>query len=72
MIPNTEKLAENIKKFRKEKKLSQDELARKADIKFSNLAKLEGGFSLNPTISTLISLSIVLTNGSIDKLIKNQ
>jgi len=65
-----EKLAQNIKKFRAEKKLSQDDLARRANLKFSNLAKLEGGFNLNPTATTLISLANILTDGSIDKLLK--
>ncbi len=64
------KLGENIKRLRIEKDLSQDELARITELKFSNLAKLEGGFNSNPTLATLISLANVLTKGSIDKLLK--
>ncbi len=70
MTIDVQKLGQNIKKLRGEKKLSQDDLARQGNLKFSNLAKLEGGFNVNPTISTLIAVAQVLTNGSIDKLLK--
>ena len=70
MTIDVRKLGQNIKRLRMAQKLSQDDLARKADLKFSNLAKLEGGFNINPTISTLIAVSQVLTGGSIDKLLK--
>lgn len=70
MAVDAKKLGQNIKKLRIEKKLSQDDLARKADLKFSNLAKLEGGFNINPTLSTLVSVAQILTNGSLDKLLK--
>ena len=70
MAIDVQKLSQNIKKLRIEKKLSQDDLARKADLKFSNLAKLEGGFNINPTVSTLVALAEILTSGSIDKLFK--
>jgi len=52
------------------KGISQEALARKANLTLSNLAKLEGGFSKNPTITTLLGVAKVLTRGSIDKLIK--
>ncbi|MFA6918805.1 MAG: helix-turn-helix transcriptional regulator [Patescibacteria group bacterium] len=70
MAVDGKKLGQNIKKLRLEKKLSQDDLARKANLKFSNLAKLEGGFNINPTLTTLIAVSQVLTSGSLDRLLK--
>ena len=62
-------LGQNIKRLRLEKGISQEGLARQADLKLSNLAKLEGGFNANPTLATLISLANILTDGSIDKLL---
>ena len=46
-------LAQNIKKFRQQLKLSQEELARKAGITYSILIKLESGANKNPTVETL-------------------
>jgi len=67
---NVKKLGQNIKKLRLRKGLSQESLARKADLKLSNLAKLEGGFNSNPTLATLVAVANILTGGSIDKLVK--
>lgn len=67
---NAKKLGKNIKKLRKRKGLSQEALAYRADVRFSNLAKLEGGFNSNPTLQTLASIASVLTNGSLDQLLK--
>jgi len=63
------KLGNNIKKYRMEKGISQEALVRKANLKLSNLAKLEGGFNHNPTLTSLSSIANMLTNGSIDKLL---
>lgn len=60
-------LSENIKKLRKQKKLSQDRLARFADIPYNTLVKIESGKSNNPTFETLLKLANVF-NISIDKL----
>jgi len=51
------------------KGISQDDLARRAGLKLSNLAKLEGGFSNNPTLLTLGALAKILSGGSIDRLV---
>jgi len=67
---NPKKLGKNIKKLRLRIGLPQEDLAIKANLKLSNLAKLEGGFNSNPTLETLASLAGVLTNGSIDALVK--
>ena len=70
MQVNAQKLGHNIKQLRYKQGLSQDGLARAANLKLSNLAKLEGGFNYNPTLATLIAIAKVLTNGSIDKLLQ--
>ena len=67
---NPQNLEQNIKKLRLEKGMSQEFLARAADLKLSNLAKLEGGFNSNPTLSTLMAIANVLCEGSIDLLLQ--
>jgi len=67
---NAKKLGQNIKVLRFKKGLSQEALAFKADVRLSNLAKLEGGFNSNPTLQTLASIASVLSHGSIDRLLK--
>jgi len=53
-------LADNIKKLRRQKKLSQDKLARLADVPYNTLIKLESGRSNNPTFETLAKLADTL------------
>ena len=53
-------LSVNIKKLRKQKKLSQDKLARLADIPYNTLIKIESGRSNNPTLETLSKLANAL------------
>ena len=60
-------LSVNIKKLRKEKKFSQDKLARIADIPYNTLVKIESGKSNNPTFETLSKLADAL-KVSIDEL----
>jgi len=67
---NAKKLGKNIKKLRLKKGLSQEALAYKANVKLSNLAKLEGGFNSNPTLQTLVNIASVLSYRSIDRLLK--
>lgn len=52
--------------------MSQESLAKKAGLKLSNLAKLEGGFNINPTYHTLLALAKVLTHKSIDQLLQGK
>ena len=61
-------LSQNIKKFRKNHKLSQEELAQKANITYSTLIKIESGANNNPTIDTLRKIADVF-RVSIDVLI---
>lgn len=67
---NPEKLGRNIKDLRLKQGISQEYLARQAQLKLSNLAKLEGGFNSNPTLSTLVAIAKILGEGSIDRLLK--
>jgi transcriptional regulator with XRE-family HTH domain len=53
-------LAQNIKKLRKQRKLSQEELAKKAGVTYSTLIKLESGVNKNPTIKTIQQISAAL------------
>lgn len=62
-------LAQNIKKFRKKLKLSQEELSRRAGITYSTLIKLESGANKNPTVKTLQQIAKAL-NVSLDQLME--
>ena len=46
-------LSDNIKIFRKKKGISQDRLAKLADVTHTTLVKLESGANSNPTVKTL-------------------
>ena len=65
-----DRLGKNIKRLRKRQGISQEILARKANLKLSNLAKLEGGFNDNPTLTTLAAIAHILSQNSIDTLLK--
>ena len=57
----------NLAKLRKEKGLTQEGLARKANISYHTLIKLESGGIKNPKIETVIKLAEALEI-SMDKL----
>ena len=57
----------NLSKLRKEKELTQEGLARKANISYHTIIKLESGNIKNPKIETVIKLSEAL-EVSMDKL----
>ena len=61
-------LAENIKKYRKRLKLTQEGLARKADISYNTIIKLESRGITDPRMETLKKLASAL-NVSIDELV---
>ena len=50
-------LAKNLKKLRKQKRLSQEKLARMVDISYNTISKIEAGKARNPTFETLSKLS---------------
>ena len=64
-------LSQNIKKLRKQHKLSQEQLARKAGITYSTLIKLESGANKNPTIETVQKLANAFGVG-LDEMVGNR
>ena len=65
----TTTIAKNIKKYRKEKGLSQDKLARLADIAHATIIKIESGGIQSPTIDTVQKIARALGIG-LDDLMK--
>lgn len=61
-------LAQNIRKLRLKKGLSQEKLARLADIANATLVKIESGAAKEPTITTVAKIASAL-NVSIDELV---
>lgn len=64
-------LAENIRRFRKKKGLSQEKLARLADISNNTLVKIEMGMAKEPTITTVRKIAKAL-DISIDELVEGE
>ena len=62
-------IATNLKKLREAKKLSQEKLARLADVANNTIVKIEAGKNKNPTLETLTRIAKAL-NVSVDDLIK--
>lgn len=52
--------AKRIRAFRQERKISQAELAKKADVSNITISKIESGDNGNPTILTLKNIAAVL------------
>ena len=64
-------LSDKIKKLRKNFNLSQDGLAKKADINYNTLIKIERGSNENPTLDTLWKLADAFEI-SIDELVERK
>ena len=62
-------LAKRIRALRNKKGLSQEKLARLADVSFITIVKIESGESKKPTIQTMAGIAKAL-NISLDELIK--
>ena len=62
-------LAQNLKKYRKRLKLTQEGLARKADISYNTVIKLETGAIADPRMETLRKLAAALEI-SLDELVE--
>jgi transcriptional regulator with XRE-family HTH domain len=62
-------IAKNLRKFRETKRLSQERLARLADVANNTIVKIEAGKNKNPTLTTLKKIAKVL-KVSVDDLIK--
>jgi putative transcriptional regulator len=67
-MSNNQNLANNIKKLREAKGLSQEKLARLADVANNTLIKMESGENNNPTLETLKRVAKAL-DVSVDNLI---
>ncbi len=68
-MSNNQNLSKNVKKMREAKGLSQEKLARLADVANNTLIKMETGENKNPTLETLKKVSKAL-EVSVDDLIK--
>ena len=62
-------LAKNLKRLRERKGLSQDRLAKLADVANNTIIKIEQGENINPTLDTLKKIAKSLEI-SIDDLLK--
>jgi len=62
-------LSNNLKKLRDKKGLSQDRLAKLADVANNTIIKIEQGENINPTLETLKKVAKAL-EVSVDELIK--
>jgi len=61
-------LSKNLKKLREQKGLSQDRLAKLADVANNTIIKIEQGENINPTLETLKKMAKAL-EVSVDDLI---
>ena len=52
-------IGKNIKRLRAKQGLSQDDLARKAELKYSTLAKIEGDFVKKPGVQMVAKIAKV-------------
>jgi len=53
-------ISENIKKLRTKLGLTQDDLAKKADIKYTTLMKVESGTVNKPSVQTMAKIAKAL------------
>ena len=68
-MSTNQNLAKNVKRLREAKGLSQERLARLADVANNTLIKMETGENKNPTLETLKKVAKAL-DVSVDDLIK--
>jgi len=62
--------AKRIRELRNKKRLSQEKLARLADVSYNTIVKIESGESKHPTIQTMAGIAKAL-GVSLDELIKD-
>jgi DNA-binding XRE family transcriptional regulator len=53
-------ISKNIKKMRAKLGLTQDDLARKADVKYTTLVKIESGAVNKPSVQTMAKIAKAL------------
>ena len=68
-IVSSKIISKNIKKYRAKAGISQDQVARKADLPYSTYLKIESGYTANPTIQNLVNIAEAL-EVNIEKLLK--
>jgi len=56
-IVSSKIISKNLKKLRKKAGLSQDQLARKANIPYSTYLKIESGYTPNPSIQAIVNIA---------------
>lgn len=59
-ILSTKILSKNIKSRRQKLGLSQDQLARKANMPYSTYLKIESGYTPNPSIQAVVNIAEAL------------
>lgn len=64
------KIDENIRRLRQQKKMSQDRLSKKADLALNTIIKIETGGNPNHTFETLQKIAKAL-GISLDKILKS-
>ena len=62
-------IGENIKKYRNEKRLSQEDLAKKSGVKYTTLTKIETGVIRKPSVFAVSKIAKAL-DVSIEDLLK--
>jgi len=63
------KISQKIKSLRGKAKLTQEDLARKADVKYTTLTKIESGVIKNPSVQVMAKIARAL-EATVDELIK--
>lgn len=64
-------LGKNIQRIRLEKKMTQDELSRRADVPYTTLTKVEIGFIKSPSVFVVAKIAKTL-NVTVEELISNK
>jgi len=62
-------IGKTIRKYRQDKEMSQEALARAADLSLPTIVKIESGETPNPSIDTVKKVAVAL-GVSVDNLIK--
>ncbi len=62
-------LGKNIKKIRQKRKLTQDKLARLADVSYTSLTKIETGVIKRPSVQVVVKIARAL-HITIEELVK--
>ena len=68
-MPVSNKISDNLKKYREKNGYSLEKVARLADLSLNTIVKVENGVNKNPTIDTLTKIAKALEIG-VDDLIK--